>query len=280
MILHSFIFRLQQNKRLNFLLIIAYGAIIIWGHDLFVNLSIAVMNGLSLPVYNLVVKCIATSIFLVLSAVLIYNLYKTREALYHKLFYLAATALLLIIHFSIMLEMNIEIIHAIEYSVLCVLIYPVAKSYGGAIVFSLPFMLTDELNQYVHLYPQYTKYFEFNDIILDILGAAMSMIFIYISTPAYNHPRPVLKRSELYVLISLSGLFTILLGSCIIARYATTSCSNTVFILSKLPNPGSFWQVHDFTKAIYHVCTPVEGFAIMIALCAFYLGMDIKKAQH
>ncbi len=278
--MQTFFSKLQSHRGLNFLLIVLYGAVIIWGHDTFVKLSVVVMNSLSLPVYNLVVKIIGALILLIIAGILIHNLYKDQERLWHKVFYLLATSFLLILHFNVMLEMNIEIIHAIEYSLLCILIYPLAQSFGGALVFSIPFMLIDEFNQYVHLYPQYTKYFEFNDIILDILGAGMAMVFVYISIPIRAESKVLYKRPELYLIVSLVLIFFGLLTTCFIAQHETTSCNNTVFILSKLTNPQSFWQVHDFTKAIYHVCTPVEGFLIMILLATFFLGMDIKKAQQ
>jgi hypothetical protein len=37
-------------------------------------------------------------------------------------------------------------------------------------------MIADELNQYLVLYPNYNKYFELSDIVLDLLGAGTLML--------------------------------------------------------------------------------------------------------
>jgi hypothetical protein len=274
MLLQLFNF-LHRNKLFTGLLIVAYSLAIILLHDTFVNISIVVMNKYSLPVYNDLVRNLFGGVgIMVFLFLLIKTVHATNRV--KLLIYLFSIAFFIGLHASFLFEMNIEIIHAIEFAVLALLMFAFTGRFGAAVVFCIPVMLIDEYRQYMVLYPQYTLYFEFNDIVMDVLGCGFAMITLKIFGVEFSSTSHTIfyKRSEFIFLSSFLFLFLALLLTCVFSSHINTACSHTIFPLSRLENPELFWQTHAFTKAKYHVLSPISGAIILTGLCVFFLGLD------
>lgn len=275
MLINHVINYLQNRKLLNLALVFGYGIALILFHDTVVQVSIKVMNSLSLDTYNQVVKWICIGVGLVVTALLIRALAKSRENKVAIISYLLVSLGLAIAHFFVMLEMNIEMIHALEFTILAVLIFPLVGRFGAAIVFCLPFIFVNEWYQYQVLYPGYIKYFEFNDIFIDLIGCGVAIIVLWINGVKPKTPVPAYwRRPELLFIICTIGLCLNLVNACFFAQYTSTQCENTWLVLNLLDNPHQFWQHHDFTGAVYHVMNPKEGMVALSLLCLFYMSMD------
>lgn len=266
---------LEHNRLLNLLLLILYIFVILHGHDFFVQLSVKAMNSVSLPVYNQVVMlCIVTS-----SALLIlYTLYKLKanpNQWKSRLLFLAGCLFYLSIHVNVLFEMNIEIIHIVEYIVLSLLLFPFTRSISATLIFALPIMIGDELNQYLVLYPGYNKYFEWSDIVMDIVGAGTLLLMLNIAglqlrkRAKYNLFTPEILLLVVFCLLMLMGFITGMLAST-----AKDLQPNTIFVFNQLSQPELFWQTHAFTGAHYHVLWPSEGVVLILVLCAFFALYD------
>lgn len=255
------------------ILSLIYGGTIVLLHDTFVKVSIVVMNYFSLDTYNIIVRNIAVAIGVGLFLSLVYFSSKHSERL--KLFsYIIITTALIIIHALFLFEMNIEIIHAAEYGLLSLLLYKTFNRFGAAVVFALPVMVFDEYYQYAILYPSYTKYFEFNDIVMDIIGCGFAMILVKSVVDKKEKITIWYRRHEMIFLFAVAFVFVALLASCVISSHNTYTCGNTIFSLSRIENPETFWHTHSFTKATYHILKPIEGFIIVMLLCLFFIGLD------
>ena len=266
---------LHKHKILSGLLVLAYSLSIIFLHDTFVKVSVVVMNNYSLPVYNVWVRNVFGGLGFLLFIVLLVKSFRNQQK-FLLLFYLLSISVLMGVHASFLFEMNIEIIHAIEYALLALLMYSLTGKYGAAIIFCIPVMLIDEWRQYLVLYPGYTQYFEFNDIVMDILGCGFAMLTLKIFMIEFRD-KPIelfYTRAEFIFLVLLVFSFFILLKTCVFSTHIKYACSNTLIPLSLLENPDSFWQVHSFTKAKYHVLSPVNGMIAITALCLFFMGLD------
>lgn len=272
--LPPFIEYLRQRRVLNLVLVFVYGISLILFHDTVVQVSVKVMNNLSLPVYNQVVKWAVITLGISAALSLIYLLRKNKENRNIKLFFLIVTLGLAIFHFMVMLEMNIEMIHALEFMILAVLLFPLTGRFGAAIIWGLPFIFVNEWYQYQVLYPGYINYFEFNDIFLDLLGCGLAMIALWLTGAKSQGITSFFKRPELFFLMGVNVLFAIALLTCYFSMHTTTQCDNTWLVLSLLENPNQFWQTHAFTGAVYHVMNPIEGLLAMNLLCLFYMRMD------
>jgi hypothetical protein len=271
---------LQAHRAINSALVIGYALFILLAHNAFVQHSIWVMNALTLPVYNGVVAGIA-GVFGVLFVLLMLSFFRinTPERP-RKLFYLIAILLLLVVHHIFLFEMNIEVIHAMQFAVLGFLLFPFTQRFGAAIAMGIPIMMLDEWYQYRVLYPDYVQYFDFNDILMDMLGCALLLCGMWIvgvqTKPA---PQPIYRRPEIILMAALSVAIVTAILSCTIAFFPENACPNTWLVLNKLPNPLIFWQVHPFTGRIYHAIPPMEGMAVILGISLFFLGMGRKAIE-
>lgn len=256
----------MTKRRFLSLLVVLYSFAIIHLHDFFVQLSVVAMNYFSLPTYNVLVQNTIAVLGVLLISITSWKAFKNKR---FRLFgFFLCYCILLFIHWLFLFEMNIEIIHAFEYGILALLLYFVTQNVAAAIVLCLPIMLLDELNQYLFLYGNYNKYFEFNDIVLDILGASIFLLLfkIFEKNPKFVSI-PLSKRKEFWILTLFYLNFLVLTLSCVFAVHETAKCGNTIFVLSKIDFPEKFWQVHAFTKAVYHILSPYAGAFIIFLLC-------------
>mgnify|MGYP005841329593 CR=1 FL=1 len=267
---------LKRNLVINVILVIAYSYFIVFMHPDVVEISITVMNSLSLESYNFWVKIISAIAFSILSYVVLSQIFQYKENRYLKLFYIVITILFIAIHSITMFEMNIEIIHGLMYGILTFLLFPLTGRYAASIIFALPVMLYDEWYQYVFLYPDYVQYYELNDIVMDLLGSGLTVVILFgFNILPFKNKLSVLKRLEWYILPIFFAITLFILSTCYVVIYPEYVCDNTVFILNKLNKPELFWQVHPFTKAEYHVLSFKEAIFLITALCYGYAMLDI-----
>lgn len=274
--LFQFVEFLKRNSLLNALLVAGYSYFIVFMHPAVVEVSINIMNSLSLEVYNYWIKIISVAIMMVLSYVILHQIWHQKEKRGIKLFFLITTVTLMAIHAITMFEMNIEIIHGLMYGILTLLLFPLTGRYATAIIYALPVMLYDEWYQYILLYPDYVQYYELNDIIMDLLGSGLmiAILFSFDILPFKNN-KPILKRLEWYVIPVLIVATVFIIASCYVAIYPKDVCNNTVFVLNKLSQPELFWQIHPFTKAKYHVLSIGEALILIATLCYGYAMLDV-----
>lgn len=273
--LHRFVYWLQKHRPVNLVLVVAYGAFICFMHDPLVKVSVVIMNTLSLPVYNKTVAAISGIMAFLLLIYSAYSIYNNRSRLGVKAFYLLTTLTLMLVHFRTMFEMNIEIVHSLEYTILAFLLYPLAGRYTAAIIFAVPFMLLDEWLQYQVLYPAYVEYFEFNDIMMDIYGCAMMMLLLFISgVTLQKKPLHIWNRKEYWAVALFLIVCFFAWQVCFIALYKSQQCENTWLVLNRIEGIQTFWRQYPGRDVIYHVMQPVEAFFTVPALLLFYFGLD------
>jgi hypothetical protein len=260
-----------MRKLFLLVLIVLYGLVILLLHDWFVQLSVVVMNQFSLPVYNVLVRNVALSLGFLLLIVTVLKSFQNKR--FDLLFLFFIFCILLLLHSLFLFEMNIEIIHAVEYGLLALLIYLVTRNAGAAIVLSLPFMFLDEWVQYYLLYGNYNKYYEFNDIVLDIIGCGIFLSAYKIFEPNRNivHIK-FIKRKEFWLLSLGFVLFIFFVKFGVFAAHQKVESSITVFTLSRIENPENFWHIHGFTRAKYHILSPFAG-AVFIFLLSLFSGL-------
>lgn len=266
---------LRIRPVLNVVLVATYFLFILFMHHPLVLLSVAIERQIGIAMYNATVAVV----FLVIVVAIIYVLAKAfrqyRENQKLKIFYFVTTLALLVIHSRFMFDSNIEVIHALEFTFLAFLIFPIVNRFGAAVFFTLPFMLADEWYQYTMLYPQWNDYFDLNDILMDTYGCGltMSMLMIFGITNT-NQDVPFARRGEFIVWVLLLVTIVAAVQLCFIAPYASDTCSNTVLIMNERTTPEPFFRLHPSHNIWYHVMQPAEGFAAIMLLHLFYFGMD------
>jgi hypothetical protein len=274
-LLNRLLLFLQKNRWLNLVLVLAYTVFILHGHDTFVQLSVVVMNKLSLQVYNdrVMQLIMAAAAFFLLST--LYQLYRQPLRWRTKLTFLFLCFGALGLHVALLFEMNIEIIHVAEFTVLVLLLFPFSRSIGASLVYALPIMIADELNQYLLLYPNYNKYFELSDIVLDLLGAGTFMLLLHIGgLSLQKDKRHCVKQPATVLLLSVLTMSILGLWTKLFVFTPSDLKAQTVFVFNRLEQPELFWQVHSFTGAKYHVLLPYEGIALVFLVCALLIAYE------
>ena len=277
-LLQGIIAWLAAHRMVNGALVLAYAAFILFAHDHFVQLSIRVMNALTLPVYNSVVAMLVGVGGGAFFVVLLLFLQKETNYRGRKLGYLVAILILLVLHQLFLFEMNIEVIHAMQFAVLAMLLFPLTQRFGAAIIMSIPFMILDEWHQFQVLYPTYVQYFEFNDMLMDILGCSLLMCGLWImGVRELPSARPWYLRAEAMVVAVLAVGALLAMTTCIIVPFPQDACATTWLVLNTLPDPTALWQTHAFTGRVYHAMQPVEGMVVVMVVAVVMMGMGEKE---
>ena len=137
----------------------------------------------------------------------------------------------------------------------------------------------DEAWQYFYLAPQNTNYFDFNDIILNILGAAIALVFISslgiiaIQSSRKWYFSPILRVSVLLA----TGLFILIKTSTMHIYPPPDGIEAPILLVKK--ELTEFWSYIKHLNVKYHIVTPVEGIIATALLFGFYFTLDMIKTK-
>jgi hypothetical protein len=269
---------LRQHPVVNLLLVCGYVLFVVFAHEWFVNLSVKVMNSLTLETYNQLVAAIAATAVVAILVFVVWAVRKKVRVAYSGIVFLLLVLSALVMHFFVLTEMNIEFIHAMEFGVLALLIFPLVGRYGAAAIYALPVMVLDEWYQYQVLF-DYVEYFDFNDILLDLLGAGLFLSILKAFRRESAHGLTVFKRHEFYSLLVFIAITTLMLASSMVVPYAADYAENTLLILNDIQEPYGFWREHPLIGSTYHVLEPISGVITTFSVCLIYLAMDPTSSE-
>lgn len=173
---------------------------------------------------------------------------------------------------ALLVVTNIERVHYPQYALLGLLLMLACQDAVAAMLLGALAGCVDEALQYA-LFPQYTKYLDSNDCILNLLGVAMGvMLWRWASTRPARASQPARAMGTgLWGLTLLLGLWAGLTGRLI--PYAAPGNDYAVFplidgtrhmVLSFL-QPATFWTVAEYGRS-YHILSPAWGLAAFAAL--------------
>ena len=124
-------------------------------------------------------------------------------------------------------------------------------------------------------------YFEFNDIILDLLGASLLISGIgMLGARSSLKRQPIYMRLEVWFIAIMAFVTVILISNCSIVPFSIDSCENTWLVLNKFPELHDFWYVHPAIGSTFHILKPMEGFLLIVGLCIACLGMDFATKKR
>lgn len=194
---------------------------------------------------------------------------------------MAITLGLMMASFKLLLVHNVEMIHFAQYFSLCLFIYPLVRNLNRTFIISTLAGFFDELYQYLILAPQRTDYFDFNDIFLNELGAALGVLFLFsigfstIYRPKWYH------TSEFFVFAAI--FLSLVLMYCIgeFSYFMPTDGTSPIFVLIKKEYPG-FFTVISHLNVRFHVLKPLPGSLLITCTAIFYIllfGTERKKSD-
>jgi len=171
---------LSDRTILTILLVVVYYLLVVLLHGEVSDLFIRTVKGVPRNVYQGIVFSIGAFLFILYIFLIIRNI-SIHEWKRSTIFYFSFTLLFVVLSFEIIIVHNIEIIHFAQYAGLSVLLFPLLKRFGDTVFWATILGFIDEVYQYLYLKPDGTDYFDFNDVILNLLGAGLGVILIFSS---------------------------------------------------------------------------------------------------
>lgn len=198
--------------------------------------------------------------------------------------YVAITVLLAIASFRTLLVMNIEVIHFPQYAILVCLLFPLRFRYGETVVWATLGALIDEGYQYFYLYADRRIHFDFNDIILNTIGAGFGVVLLLTALPARppghrmsgsaHFARFVVSPACVATWAALLGC-GVLYGLGRLRLLPLPAGSDAWAIVLRRGGPSSaFWTHTDWGKT-YHDVQPLEWLLITAVLVGIYFALDV-----
>ena len=180
------------------------------------------------------------------------------------LYLLVSTALAFVV-IKTLFVINIEMVHFPQYAFCAILIFPLVKRYQASLILTTLAGAIDEAYQYFYLAPNETGYYDFNDVITNLIGATFGLILLKSFNVSNAVAPSFFNRLEIRVLaiflfiVSLLFLFNIL---------GVHIDDGAMFPIIKKELDG-FWS-NVPPNVTYHVIRPLPGLISVILLWLFY----------
>jgi VanZ family protein len=190
--------------------------------------------------------------------------------------YLAATVFFSYLCFKLLIVINIEVVHFVQYGAMAILLFPLVKRYGETVLWCTLLGAADEAWQYFYLAPDRTNYYDFNDVIINLIGSVYGLLLVRAVEPDFARPfRWEFWRSPAVRVLAAVLLFAftaIQLGW--LHVNAPADDPKALWSLIKVPQVGFWTTVHP--QVTFHVVQPVEGLVLVGLLLLFYAGLGKK----
>ncbi len=182
--------------------------------------------------------------------------------------YSTVTLLLIVICINVLFVLNVEAIHFVQYAIFAIICFQISNSYFKTMFWSMVAGAIDELYQYVYLAPKRVDYYDFNDVLINGVGAGIGLIII----------RSIEKESRLFkwkdFTSSLEFYFTLAFFAFLaigflfgFISYGPDSSASFCFIKDE---QLGFWKEEVRHNLKFHVVKPLEGLFFIVVILTFY----------
>jgi hypothetical protein len=236
---------------------------------------------LSFKVYNDLIFLISLIVMVVCGVFVLMRIVKGEHRCL-KMIYWIFTAFLVVVSYKMLVVFNVENIHFPQYAVLTLPVFALFKHFGETVFWVTLSGAFDEAYQYIVLYRKNIGvYLDFNDIVLNLIGAGIGVAFIYSLSDLKSeslafHSNSSRKWNKFIIFtITASILFggLSLYAAGILRLYPDANAPNALIVLSTIPAPTQFWTIPTYGKP-FHTFHPVEGLFFSAILIACYSFMD------
>ncbi|MBW1768146.1 MAG: hypothetical protein JRJ65_14010 [Deltaproteobacteria bacterium] len=207
----------------------------------------------------------------------------------HRLILWGTISFCVVLADQLLIVTNIERIHYPQYAILAVFFRVAFEDGFFALFLATLGGAVDELLQFIWN-PQYTKYLDFNDVVLNVLGAVIGIAAFLSLFPGIQQGVTRFRRIKLSIyavtsaLLGLAGIvaWTGRIVSYVVPgdgyRVVTQAGGKIVFVLSFMKHPD-FWTVSEFGRE-YHILSPLEGLNTVLFLLILFGYILAKSSSH
>jgi VanZ family protein len=271
---------LSERKLFTAILACTYLAGVVFFHKDVSGIFDWLKGKLSFKVYNDLILWVSVIMMGVFGVFLLLRLLRG-ERRFIKIIYWVFTIFLVVVSYKMLVVFNVENIHFPQYAVLTLPVFALFRHYGNTVFWVTLSGAFDEAYQYFVIYRNLDLYLDFNDIILNLIGAGMGVVFIYTLLDGKSESLVFNKKSSWkwnkYILfiptacILFGGILFYAAG--ILRFYPEANSMNALIVLSRIPAQTQFWTIPTYGK-LFHICPPVEGMILLAILLACYSLMD------
>lgn len=279
----KFINFLSRRRIQNLTFVVLVYLLVTLPHELVGVTITGIFKGVPRAQYDLTILCIGGVVLLTFASYLFLQLRKLEKLKIPLVFFIFCLTAM-IVSLKVIIIVNIEIIHFIQYALLGILLFPLIKNYFATIAMITLLGAIDEAYQYYYLSPQRTNYYDFNDVILNLLGGAMGMIFLrsHISIRQFLSPRESAHRRTWIYYSMIIAMMSLLIWQKNIIQDGIDMIGLPLdwadfgAVLIRKPTT-SFWTEIP-PKILYHVVQPFEGICL-VTILLFIFSYIYKESE-
>lgn len=254
---------MKEHRVFSILVIISYYLLVVLPHEWIGHLTVKVFGGLSRQNYNLLIATCSTVLIVITGGLLIKEI---RQSPHRKMFvaFLIYLSFLVFLCFAVLFVINIEVVHIPQYALFAILFFPLSGNFRVCLIATIIAGSFDELYQYLVLAPEKSNYFDFNDVIIDMVGGMIGITILAIN--GIGSKKRYIGKWALSTILWVAIFVVIILAFATgLIEFYTTPDSNAWFGLIKEPAEG-FWHYPPGPPAKFHILRPLEGVIILIIL--------------
>ncbi len=262
---------LSEHKIINFILLLGYYIAVVLPHKSFGRfLNQKVFKGITRAEYN---QMVLMGALVALGGFAAWFYYNSRSHAKRKWLYgyLGLNVLFAFLIMSFLFVINIEVVHFPQYALFAILVFPLLGNYQQALIWTIFAGALDEAHQYFYLAPKDTFYYDFNDVVTNLVGAVFGLLFIWsFSIKEWRTPRFI--QSTGFMAICVLVLMVVL--ACLSGVLNIYPSEDTSYQLLRRW-PESFWSTVP-PQVTYHIMRPLEGTVatILMTLVFFRIGKE------
>lgn len=270
--MRAYIDWMAQRPWLNILLIVFYYIAVVAPHKRFgAFLNDVVFKGITRDQYNLYVMILASAVLVLFAWLFIKQ--SSRQLERNMLWmYMVVSVVLSVLIIKYLFVINIEVIHFPQYAAFAILIFPLLRNYNSTMLWTTIAGSVDEAYQYFYLAPLDTGYYDWNDVVTNLIGAVYGLLLIG-SFGIANRPNvPWYRSTGIYAFIIMVIAVWVMWYTGYMSIYP--SQDSTIQLVSK--ELDGFWHTVP-PKVTYHVVRPVEGVMMVMILWVFYSKIGVSN---
>ena len=267
--LNRFLDWLLAHRWVNFIILLVYFVIAVLPHEEVGLIISDLFRPYSRDSYNrILLVCVVCGLLVYLIVVF----KEFQETTYKALVgYFIINLILAALCFKFLFVVNVEAIHFLQYGIFAFLCFPLVRNYSLALVYTVIAGSIDEAYQFYYLAPERTQYYDFNDVIINLIGAVFGLLIIRtLRRKSFKYSFKTFFKSKHLIILLAVFLFIIgLFSSGILVKYYDPQNLDAKFWLIRKPVTG-FWKLERQFNFKFHVVQPWEGVLIVASLLLMY----------
>lgn len=210
------------------------------------------------------------------ATILYLNALKSHPARRDLLIAWAVTLLLVLVAWRYLSVNNSELVHFLQYAIPGVILIALTRSVTDSLAWIAIMAGFDEGYQFWGIHPGWGIPWDFNDIVMDILGGALGVLFGLGFLPTTPARAPNWRRPGIIALSSIYATGALLLATGYALLYEDKTNTTYWFALSRLKNKGFWFFDETWGPRTIHALTTVEGLVLIVLLLAAYSRFDAR----